>query len=81
MTINVMVIQAAGGVGAMCLLFAYAKRRSISESSHAKLNLIGSFLVAASSFALTAFAPAILNVVWFFVALLDLAKAGDHGRK
>jgi hypothetical protein len=72
---KMILIQSVGSIGAICLFLAYAKRHQLSEANYSLLNMAGALLVAGSSACLYAFAPTVLNVFWFFVALSDFRKA------
>lgn len=63
--------QLLGGVGATILLVAYMMRTKLSKSTNCILNMIGAGLLSTSSFLLAAVAPAILNFIWFAVALRE----------
>lgn len=71
-------LDAAGWVAAVLLLAAYGLvalgRRPGNAPAIQVLNLVGSAMLAASSFARAALPSATLNVLWLAIAAVSLAR-------
>lgn len=65
----------SGFLGALLLVVAYGRKKSLSEIAYNWLNLVGAVLIATACILQSAWPPAALNVFWAGVAVWDMWKS------